>query len=523
MAKSRQQYIDEHIDNEAVSFDLVDQHTVARLRRDGIIQVPAKKIDIPKDMRWNEKYIASKMLQGIENGDSVDKIASGIFFEIFSREDVFNLTEKGKTDLIKRCQQSAIRNARTMTTSAENNGRLDSYKSLAEKGVVQKKVWMSTPDDRTRPTHIDIDGEEQDIDKAFSNGCMFPGDGKGPAEEVWMCRCTMTDHIIGFRRADGSISRVDYTPDRTLHEEQMEEEKEQRAAVNRRQEFSGGNNVDGEKYDQYDIGIDADFSNIDLPDDIMQASIEYSNRMQAEDIEKFNEIFNSAEYITNTDESYYDPNNNNISISKNASGSTVFHESTHWYDANQNYTITEDYGKYKWITDKNGDLTGEREWVPNIVTIKENTSFSEYIAHQWTRYERGESTNFSSLDMRNFIDRIGLSDTYGYNRNPDDVEHDLRAFRDYFNFKGISRTDPDFAHLSDFISAMYYDGNLGSLTDGGHSYDYWIRGDDRRINEITAGYNLLRATGREDLIAIERELAPNLMNLIETEWEKIWK
>ena len=223
MAKSREQYINEKMDNEAVSFNLVDQHTVERLKRDGIIEVPTKKLDVPKDMRWNEKYIASQMLKGIENGDSVDKMASSIFLEIFSREDTFNLTEKGVSDLIKRCHNSAIRNARTMTTSAENHGRLDSYKDLAAKGVVQKKEWMSTPDDRTRPSHVDIDGEEQDIDKVFSNGCMFPGDGKGPAEEVWMCRCTMTDHIIGFRRADGSISKVNYTPDRTLHDEQMEE------------------------------------------------------------------------------------------------------------------------------------------------------------------------------------------------------------------------------------------------------------------------------------------------------------
>lgn len=203
MAKSRDEYINEHIDNDAVSFDLVDQHTVERLRRDGVIHVPAKKIDIAKDMAWNEKFIGSQMLQGIESGSSVRQMANNIFPEIYAKAG--SPTDKG---LIRRCRNSAIRNARTMTTSAENNGRLDSYKTLASKGVVQKKVWMSTPDDRTRPTHVDIDGEEQDIEKVFSNGCMFPGDGKGPAEEVWQCRCTMTDHIIGFRRADGSISYV---------------------------------------------------------------------------------------------------------------------------------------------------------------------------------------------------------------------------------------------------------------------------------------------------------------------------
>jgi hypothetical protein len=88
---------------------------------------------------------------------------------------------------------------------------------------------MATPDDRTRPTHIDIDGEEVDIDEPFSNDCMFPGDGNGPAEEVWCCRCSMRDHIIGFMRANGSISYVEHERDESMHDEQMAEEKERRA------------------------------------------------------------------------------------------------------------------------------------------------------------------------------------------------------------------------------------------------------------------------------------------------------
>lgn len=194
-------------DIEDISFDLVDEDTVKRLEREGKVVVPKKKIKIPKDKRWNEKQMGSKILQGISNGDSIRDIAKSLF------------------KVVDNNMLSAIRNARTMTTSAENHGRLDSYKALEASGVVQKKEWMSTPDDRTRPSHIDIDGEEQDIDKPFSNGCMFPGDGRGPAEEVWMCRCTMTDHIIGFKKSDGSISYVNYQEDETMHDVQMEEER----------------------------------------------------------------------------------------------------------------------------------------------------------------------------------------------------------------------------------------------------------------------------------------------------------
>lgn len=194
-----------------IRFDIRDAHTIKRLILDGKIELPQKKLDIPKDMQWNKKQINSSVLQGILQGESIDKIAGRIY------------------DVVGKNKQSAIRNARTMITSAENHGRIDSYQDLAEKGVIEKKVWMSTPDDRTRPSHIDMDGEEQDINAIFSNGCMFPGDGKAPPEEVWNCRCTLHTHIIGIRGASG---RIDYLKrvetEQTMHEKQMQEEKQRR-------------------------------------------------------------------------------------------------------------------------------------------------------------------------------------------------------------------------------------------------------------------------------------------------------
>lgn len=193
-----------------VAFTIIDKGTVDRLQKDGQVELPQRKLDIPKDQKWNEKLMGSKLLQSIQSGESPREMSKRM-------QEVINTNEA-----------SAMRLTRTMHTSAENHGRLDSYKNLAEQGVVQKKVWSATPDDRTRPSHIDIDGEEQDIDKPFSNGCMFPGDGKGPSEEVWNCRCAMGDHIIGFKRADGSISYVKYDRDATTHDEQMKAEKERR-------------------------------------------------------------------------------------------------------------------------------------------------------------------------------------------------------------------------------------------------------------------------------------------------------
>ncbi len=197
-----------------ISFNIINKDVVEKLERDGDIKLPKKKLDIPKDKRWNTKQMQSKLLQGILNGDSIPVISKSL-------EAIIGINKV-----------SQIRNARTMTTGAENAGRLDSYKDLNEQGVEMRKVWIATPDSRTRASHIDIDGEEVDIDAEFSNGCKCPGDPDCPdTSEVWNCRCSMRTRIIGFRRPDGSISRVDYTRGKTLHDEQMEAEKEQRREV----------------------------------------------------------------------------------------------------------------------------------------------------------------------------------------------------------------------------------------------------------------------------------------------------
>lgn len=197
--------------SQEVVFNMINEDVINRLIKDGTVKLPERQLKIPKDERWNEKQLNSRLIRGMQNGDSIYDIANK-FYRIVGNNAV-----------------SAMRNARTMVTSAENHGRLDSYKDLASKGVVQKKVWIATADDRTRESHLDMDGEEVDIDDEFSNGCMFPGDEAcDDPSEVWNCRCSMRDHIIGFLRADGSISYVNYDRDDTGHEAKIEEEKERR-------------------------------------------------------------------------------------------------------------------------------------------------------------------------------------------------------------------------------------------------------------------------------------------------------
>lgn len=167
------------------SFELVDASTVRRLATDNKTLLPYKYIDGVKDVRWNTQKVNAEILQGIVQGDSIPNIAKRLR----------SVTEMNRN--------SAIRNARTACTSAENKGRMDMLHDAEEKGVETKKVWMATADDRTRETHAELDGTEVSIDEDFEvDGytIKYPGDPDADPEMVYNCRCTLGYHVTGFRR-----------------------------------------------------------------------------------------------------------------------------------------------------------------------------------------------------------------------------------------------------------------------------------------------------------------------------------
>lgn len=169
------------------SFELVDASTVKNLATSDKTLLPYKYVDGKKDVRWNTAKVNSEVLQGIVQGESIPKIAKRLQ----------NVTEMNRA--------SAIRNARTTVTSAENKGRMDSLHRAAEKGVITHKVWLAAIDARTREAHRLLDGQEQDIDdpfKSIDGDIMFPGDPEADPANVYNCRCTLTYKVVGFRHGN---------------------------------------------------------------------------------------------------------------------------------------------------------------------------------------------------------------------------------------------------------------------------------------------------------------------------------
>lgn len=167
------------------AFNLLDANTVKNLALADESLLPYKKLDPAKDIPWNMKKINAEVLQGILQGESMDKIANRI----------------GGVQQMN--ANASIRTARTIVTGAENKGRQDSYEKAIADGIVLKREWIATNDGRVRHWHAELDGQQRDVDKPFSNAVgliMFPGDPGAHPANVYNCRCSMAAVVKGFKK-----------------------------------------------------------------------------------------------------------------------------------------------------------------------------------------------------------------------------------------------------------------------------------------------------------------------------------
>ena len=157
-----------------ISFNMVDSHTVARLIAKEPRLLPMWKVSEEKEYKWSAKKAQNAITQGIIQGESVPDITK-------------RLAEQLCSDANSRMEMFA----RTAVTGAENAGRMEMLHDAKEMGIKVHKVWQATYDDRTRDSHMELDGEEVEVDEEFSNGLMYPGDPSGDPSEVYNCRCTL--------------------------------------------------------------------------------------------------------------------------------------------------------------------------------------------------------------------------------------------------------------------------------------------------------------------------------------------
>ena len=158
-------------------------------------------VTITNDMfnKWVEKYGLAKstelnqttkkeLLKKLRKtlAEGVDSSMPNLKKELQkSAEEVFSELSNTRAFLI----------ARTETGASVNVGQVSTYKATG----IEKKEWISTLDDRTRESHLQMDGVIADIDSTFEvenltdggvDNMLYPLDPTGSAGNVCGCRCT---------------------------------------------------------------------------------------------------------------------------------------------------------------------------------------------------------------------------------------------------------------------------------------------------------------------------------------------
>jgi uncharacterized protein with gpF-like domain len=132
----------------------------------------------------NEVYgaVAQIIDSATVNGASIPDVSDQI-------EQLF-----GDTDVAK-WKNRARTVARTEVVGAYNGGTYDAFSMIVanDPSTPWVKRWLATEDHRTRPDHVEADGQVVPFSQPFIIGgfpMMYPHDPAGPPQEVINCRCT---------------------------------------------------------------------------------------------------------------------------------------------------------------------------------------------------------------------------------------------------------------------------------------------------------------------------------------------
>ena len=181
-------------------FAMYDENTVARLIKSDPQMLPKARQGVKKDkaISYYNKLMNSAITQGIVQGETIPQIAKRI------------VDKTGESSYA-----SAVRNARTAYTGAQNAGRMEGLHQAQRLGINVKKKWLATLDSRTRDAHADLDGQIQEVDDPFESelgDIMYPGDPTADPGNVYNCRCTLVyvypDYPSEMQRRDNETGEI---------------------------------------------------------------------------------------------------------------------------------------------------------------------------------------------------------------------------------------------------------------------------------------------------------------------------
>ena len=149
----------------------------------------------------------SKISQGLYTrlGEDVDLLKKKITAQV-SRSIAtgmsYQMTAKQLAGYTRIGYNNAVRIARTEGHRVQVQSTMDACYKAKDVGADVVKQWDAALDDRTRESHVAVDGEIRELDEKFSNGLMYPGDPSGGAAEVVNCRCALNQRARAFLNRD---------------------------------------------------------------------------------------------------------------------------------------------------------------------------------------------------------------------------------------------------------------------------------------------------------------------------------
>ena len=164
-----------------------------------IIRIDATTITNEMFNKWVDRY-------GLMKAEEFNQTSKKKLLELLRKTLAESLEEGDGLEVMKDKLQKAsasvfqemsdVRSyliARTETGASVNFGQVATYQATG----IEKKEWISTLDDRTRETHLMMDGKVVNIDETFEveniNGgvdnMLYPSDPNGSAGNTCNCRC----------------------------------------------------------------------------------------------------------------------------------------------------------------------------------------------------------------------------------------------------------------------------------------------------------------------------------------------
>lgn len=200
--------------------DLVIARAIAPAMRKGYEAI------FGRDYPWDQRVFVARYLAEVRNrlartpDEVFDLIAGQVSIGVNMGESIPKLSaridETLSTTGTPRWQNRAVVVARTEAIGALNAGRHDAFTAFDEEGDEElERVWLSTSDSRTRPTHREADQQRVPMGQPFSVGgfdLAFPGDPTGPPQEIIQCVIGSTQVDWPGQAIQGSTSRIQDGP-----------------------------------------------------------------------------------------------------------------------------------------------------------------------------------------------------------------------------------------------------------------------------------------------------------------------